>query len=284
MAQLRLALVCALGVLLLMPQAAAAGGWWSYIDVNRSYVAPGQPVEVKDAVAFSSSAAAEEAQEAGRFYVYLLRGFDYSVVDRAMREPSPGDWWSLGGAEAIQVAQVNVRVSDANLGRATAAFTMPEVPPASYHLMLCNVGCTEPLAADVIPAKDFTVAADPAAAQMAQRVDRLEEQSRNQARQLAVARADTEKALVAAQNADSEVDRLEAGVSSQADGSRSSPRVSAWAFAGWFVAGVLVGAPALLLFRRRRSRPSRRARAAGWHPSDEELQELLSSEFLKRPG
>jgi hypothetical protein len=278
MALLRIALVCALGVLLLMPQAAAAGGWWSYLDVNRSYVAPGQRVEVKDAVAFSSSAAAEEAQESGRFYVYLLQGFDYSVVDRAMREASPGDWWSLGDADAIQVGEVNVRVSGSNLGRATAAFTMPEVPPATYHLMLCNAGCTEPLSDDVIPAKDFTVAADPAAAQMAQRVDRLEGQNRNQARQLAAAHADTERALVAAQNADAEVDRLEASVSSLADESRDSPRVSPWAYAGWFIAGLLVGALALLGLRRRRSRPSRPARVAGWHPSDEDLRELLSSE------
>jgi hypothetical protein len=277
MTKLRLAVVCALGVLLVMPQAAAAGGWWSSINVNRSYVAPGQRVEVKDAVAFSSSAAAEEAQETGRFYVYMLRGFDYSVVNRAIRERSPGDWWSLGDAEAIQVAPVTVSVSDANLGRATAAFTMPEVPPATYHLMLCNAGCTEPLSDDVIPTKEFTVAADPAAAQMTQRVDRLEGQNRNQARQLAAARADTERALVAAQNADSEVDRLEASVSSQADESRDSPRVSPWAYAGWFVAGLLLGALTLLVVRRRRSQPSRTARVAGWHPSDEELQELLSS-------
>jgi hypothetical protein len=249
MAKLRLALVCALGVLLLMPQAAAAGGWWSYIDLNRSYVAPGQRVEVRETVTFSSSAAAEEAQKTGRFYVYLLRGFDYSVVHRAMREPSPGDWWSLGGAQAIQVGEVTVRVSDANLGRATAAFTMPEVPPATYHLMLCDAGCTEPLAADVIPAEDFTVAADPASAEMAQRVDRLERQNRNQARQLAAAHRDTDRALVEAQNARSEVERLEASVSSRADESRDSPPVALWAHAGWFVAGLLVAALALLLLR-----------------------------------
>jgi hypothetical protein len=161
MVRLRLALVCALGVLLLMPQGAAAGGWWSYIDVDRSHVAPGERVELDETVAFSSAAAAEAAQQSGRFYVYLLRGFDYSVVERAMREPSPGDWWSLGGAEAIQVGQVAVNVTDANLGRATAAFTMPELPPATYQLMLCDTGCTEPLA-DVIPVEGFTVVADPA--------------------------------------------------------------------------------------------------------------------------
>jgi hypothetical protein len=165
MVPLRLGLVCALGVLL-VPQAATAGGWWSYIEVSRSHVAAGQRVEIDETVAFSSVAAAEEAQESGRFYVYLLRGFDYSVVERAMREASPRDWWSLGDAEAIQVGQVTVSVWDGNLGRATAAFTMPAIPPATYHLMLCDAACTQPLA-DVIPATDFTVVADPASARMA---------------------------------------------------------------------------------------------------------------------
>jgi hypothetical protein len=216
MVSVRLALVCALGVLLFVPHAATAGGWWSYIDVNRSHVAPGQRVEIDETVAFSSAAAAEEAEEAGRFYVYLLRGFDYSVVERAMREPSPRNWWSLGDAEAIRVGQVTVSVSDANLGRATAAFTMPEIPPARYHLMLCDTACTQPLA-DVVPATDFTVVADPS------------------------------------RNARSEVEQLEARVSSPADERRSSSSGARWAYAGWFVAGVLIGALALLVLRRGRA-------------------------------
>jgi hypothetical protein len=276
MVALRLALVCALGVLLFVPHAATAGGWWSYVDANRSHVAPGQRVEIDETVAFSSAAAAAEAEQAGRFYVYLLRGFDYSVVERAMRKAPARNWWSLGEAEAIQVGQVTVNVSDANLARATAAFTMPAIAPATYHLMLCDTACTEPLA-DVIPAADFTVVADPATAQMAQRADRLERRIRNQARRLAAARTDADRASVAARHARSEVEQLEARVSSPADESRSSPRVARWAYAGWFVAGVLIGALALLVLRRGRSKPSPLA-PAGWLPSDEELQELLRSE------
>lgn len=276
MVPLRLGFVCALGVLLFVPHAATAGGWWSYVDVNRSHVAPGQRVEIDETVAFSSVAAAEEAQETGRFYVYLLRGFDYSVVERALRKASPRNWWSLGDAEAIRVGQVTVSVSDANLGKATAAFTMPEIPPATYHLMLCDTACTAPLA-DAIPATDFTVVADPASAQMAQRADRMERWIRNQARKLADARTDTDRALVAARNARSEVEQLKARASSQAVERRSSPRVARWAYAGWFVAGVLIGALALIVLRRGRSKPSRHARA-GWLPSDDELQELRCSE------
>jgi hypothetical protein len=277
MGRLRLALVCALGVLLLMPPAAAGGGWWSYIDVDRSHVAPGQRVDIDEAVAFSSAAAAETAQQTERFYVYLLRGFDYSVVEQAMRKPSPGNWWSLGGAEAIEVGKVTVSVSDANLGRATAAFTLPELPPATYRLMFCDTACTEPLA-DVIPTKGFTVVSDPATARLAHRVERLKHRGRNQAGQLAAARADTDKALAAARKARSKVEQLKVSVASLANQGRSAPLAAPWAYAGWLVAGALAGALALLVLRRRRSRPPRPARVAVWHPSDEELRELLSSE------
>jgi hypothetical protein len=191
---MRLVLVCALGILLVSPQAAAGGGWWSYIDVNRSLVAPGQRVELQVTVSFKSAAAAEAAQQTDRFHVYLLRGFDDSVVERAMRKSSPGNWWSLGDAEAIDLAHVTVRVSDTNLGWATAAFTVPQLPPATYRLMLCDTACTKPLA-DVIPTEDFTVVADPATAQMAKRVGRLGRRSQNQAGQLAAARDDANKAL-----------------------------------------------------------------------------------------
>jgi hypothetical protein len=276
MVRLLVALVCAFGVVLLVPQAAAGGGWWSYIDLNRSHVAPGQRVEIDATVAFRSAAAAQAEEETDRFSIYLLRGFDYSVVERAMRKPSPDNWWSLGGAEAIEVGQVTVSVSDTNLGRATAAFTVPELAPATYHLMLCDTACTEPLA-DVIP-KGFTVVADPATARLAKRVDRLERRSRNQAGRLAAARAETDEALVAARNARSEVEQLKASASSPANEGRSSPLTAPLAYVGWLVAGALAGALALLVLRRRRSGPPRPGRVVGWRPSDEELWELLSSE------
>jgi hypothetical protein len=277
MVSLRATLVCALGVALLTPQTAAGGGWWSYIDVNRSHVVPGQRVELHESVTFSSVAAAEAARQPDRYHVYLLRGFDYSVVERAMRKPSPGNWWSLGGAEAIEVGQVTVRVSDSNLGRANAAFTVPDLPPATYHLMLCDTACTEPLA-DVIPTEGFTVVADPATARMANHVDRLERRSRNQAGQLAAARAQTDRALVTAQNARSEVGQVKASVASLANERRSTPLVPPWAYAGWLATGVLAGVLAVLVRRRRRPQPPRPAHVVGRHPRDEELRELISSE------
>jgi hypothetical protein len=278
MVRLRLVLVCALGVLLVSPQAAAGGGWWSYIDVSRSLVAPGQRVELEATVSFRSAAAAEAAQQSDRFHVYLLRGFDDSVVERAMRKSAPGDWWSLGDAEAIDLGGVTVRVSDTNLGRATAAFTVPQLPPATYRLMLCDTACAEPLA-DVIPTEEFTVVADRTTVQMAKRVERLDRRSHDQAGQLAAARASADKALLAAQTARSDIKQLKSGLSSLANEGRSSPPASAWAYAGWLVAGALAAALALLALRRRRPRPPPDARVGGWHPSDEEVQEFVSSEF-----
>jgi hypothetical protein len=265
MVRLRLALVTALGVLLLAPQAAAGGGWWSSIDVTRSPVAAGQRVEVKASVLFNSVAAAEAARQPGRYRVYLLRGFDDSPVERAMRKASPREWWSLGAAQAIEVGPVAVRVLDANFGRARAAFTVPELAAGSYHLMLCTAGCAEPLA-DVIPAEDFTIVADPATAQLTKRVDRLARRSRKQARQ-----------LVAGRDARSEVDQLRLRLASMANDDQSPPPATGWAYAGWLLAGALAGALAVLVLRRR-SRPPRAARVVPWHPSDEELRELLSSE------
>ena len=169
-------------------------------------------------------------------------------------------------------------VSDGNRGRANAEFTVPEIVPATYHLMLCDAGCTEPLA-DVIPAKGFGVVADPATARMALRVDRLERVIRNQAREVEAARADAgtaaDRALVAARDTRSAVEQLDSTIASVADEGRRPP----WAYAGWLVAGLLTGALVVLVVRRRWSRPPR---PPGLHPSDEELRELLSEPSAHR--
>jgi hypothetical protein len=274
--RLRLALACTLGALLLTPQAAAGGGWWSNLDVDRKVVAPGQRVEVAAEAFFPSTRAAEQAQEAGEFYVYLLRDFDYSVVHRAIGGRAP-NWWSLGGAEAIQVGQVAVNVPNGNLGRATAAFTVPELPAATYHLMLCAAGCADPLAT-VIPAKGFTIVADPATARMAQRVDSLEGRIRSQARELEAARRRSDGARVAlAEDVRSDVDQLESRVSSLAREIQNVPRPTPWTYAGWLLAGTFAAVVALLALRRRRGPRPTDPDPVQPHLSDEELHELLSS-------
>ena len=182
-----------------------------------------------------------------------------------MRKSSPGNWWSLGDAEAIDVGHVTVGASDGSLGWATAVFTVPQLPPARYRLMLCDTACVEPLG-DVIPTGDFAVVADRATAQMAERVERLSRRSRNQAGRLAAARADADKALLAARTARSDVEQLQAGLSSRAEEGRSSPPTSACAYAGWLVAGALAGAlscPSFVAAARDRCAPA----LAGGNPA-----------------
>jgi uncharacterized coiled-coil protein SlyX len=265
-------------MVLLLPSSATAGGWWSFIDTDRSTVAVGQRVKAEAEVLFGSIRAAREAQD-GRFYVYALRGLDYSIVRQAMNTPSPKDWWSLGEADALELGRVVLRVSGGNLGRARASFTVPELPPAAYALMLCDAGCAHPLA-DVVPTLDFTVVADPATVEIAERMTRLEERLARQARSLAAARAGGRSARTAVANTESKLrtlgEKLRALDREVADTANSS-RPSLWALAGWVIAGGFAGAFAFLMLRHRSARLPPRA-FDGRQPSDEELRALISSQ------
>ncbi|HEX2045516.1 MAG TPA: hypothetical protein VHF23_07820 [Gaiellaceae bacterium] len=251
----RLALISALGLVLLPAPHADAGGWWSYVEADRSTVAPGQRVKLGEQVMFRSAAAAREATDEGGFHVYLLRGFDYSVVERAMEKPWPRSWWSLGDADAIRVAGVDIDVSDGNLARAHASFTVPALTPGTYHLMLCDAGCRRPLA-DVIPAAGFTVVADPATARLAERVERLEVRLRRRSSRVAHVRALAGRAHVVARRARVELGRLQARMEAlerragRAEAERASRPADE---AGWLLAGGLAGALVALTLRRRRS-------------------------------
>jgi hypothetical protein len=141
-------------VALLVPPSATSGGWWTWIQLDRETVAAGHEMQAYADVMFSSGDAAEAAQS-GRngdaFYVYLLRGFDYSIVQRAMRQPSPRNWWSVGGADAYRVGRVVIGERHFNLARATASFRVPEqVTSGKYVVMFCDAGCAHPLG-NVIP-------------------------------------------------------------------------------------------------------------------------------------
>ena len=266
-------------MVLLLPSSATAGGWWSFIDTDRSAVVVGQRAKAEAEVLFSSIRAAREAQD-GRFYVYALRGLDYSIVRQAMSTPSPKDWWSLGDADAVELGRVVVRVSQGNLGRARASFTVPELPPATYALMFCDADCAHPLA-DVVPTLNFTVVADPATAELAERTTRLEERfAARQARSLAAARAAGRSARIAVANTESELrtldKKLRALDRAVADAANSS-RPSLWALAGWVIAGAFAGAFAFLVLRRRSANLPPRALGSR-QPSDEELRALITSQ------
>jgi hypothetical protein len=147
-----LAIGCTAAALIVLPTA-TAGGWWTSIRLDRTSVAVGQEMKVHADVMFRSIDAAKAAQTGetqGGFYVYLLRGFDYSTVQRAMREASPQNWWTVGSAHAFRVGRVVISGRESNLALANASFRVPEMPPGRYAVMFCDAGCAHPLA-DVIP-------------------------------------------------------------------------------------------------------------------------------------
>jgi hypothetical protein len=158
-----LAIACAAAALIMAPSA-TAGGWWTSIRLDRTRVAVGQEMKVHANVMFRSVAEAEAAQSSAArkraFYVYLLRGFDYSIVQRAMRKPSPRNWWSVGNADAFRVGHIVIGRRESNLALATASFRLGDVPAGSYAVMFCDARCAQPLA-DVIPTppRQLTVAA-----------------------------------------------------------------------------------------------------------------------------
>jgi hypothetical protein len=270
---------------LLLPSSATAGGWWSFVETDRSTVAVGQQVKADAEVLFSSIRAAREAQ-GDRFYVYALRGLDYSIVRRAMNKPSPEDWWSLGKADAVELGRVVLRVPEANLGQARASFTVPELPPATYSLMFCDADCAHPLG-DVVPTRDFTVVADPATAEMAKRTARLEKRLARQAQSLAAARTAARSARTSARSARTAVVNTEAELRALDERLRaldrevaeaaSSSRSSHWAFAGWAIAGALAGAFAFAMLRRPSAKKPSGAFDGG-RPSDGELRDLIISQ------
>lgn len=253
MTALRLLLPAALAALALAPPA-AAGGWWSFVHLDRSRVAVGQRVEARAEVLFDSATEAREAQEDGRFYVYLLRGVERSVVERAMTRPDPRNWWSPGDAQAVKVGRLRLTVSHSNLAWARASFTVPDVRSGTYSVMLCDAGCARSLADDVVPTR-FTVVADPATARLAERADRLEERLRRESARLAAVRAAVRRAhaKVADVGLQAEETQARVRVLEQRVGAReSSAGDPPWGLAGGALSGGLVAVLALLGFRRRR--------------------------------
>jgi hypothetical protein len=266
-------LVLAVATAILMPPHAAAGGWWTSIRLDRATVLAGQRVNAHANVMFSSVDAVEAAESGGKgeeFFVYLLRGFDDSIVERAMRRRSPPNWWSIGGADAFRVGRVVIGGSASNLALANASFRVPNVPLGKYAVMFCDAGCAHPLA-DVVPMTEFAVVANPLIARLAVRVDRLEQQAHTQGQALLGTRAAAQEAERAAARrlarAHARIETLERRL--------AGSRRPMWAGAGWLLAGVVVGVVAGILWRRRRQ-PGPRARIADWHPSDDELRELLA--------
>src|SRR5918998_853067 len=130
---------------------ARAGGWWNSLDTGAPMWAPAMRVKVSGGHAlFQSIEGAERAYRNGSFYAYLLGDFDYDIVNRALDEDFRPGWWELGGATATRLGPVALKAPEANLVRASAHVTVPDVEPGRYEVMFCTAGCRRSFA-DVIP-------------------------------------------------------------------------------------------------------------------------------------
>lgn len=154
---------CVAAILLVPPSATSGGGWWSSIRLDRPKVSVGEEATARANVMFGTSEEAEAAErgEARAFYVYLLRGFDRSIVERAMGKPFSRDWWSVGDADAYRAGRVLITVSYLNEATATAPFRLSDtVPPGEYAVMFCDAGCKQPLAGVIPTPKQLTVTSE----------------------------------------------------------------------------------------------------------------------------
>jgi hypothetical protein len=256
-------------VALAVPAQAAGGGWWSYPQVAPSTAAPGQHVTVRAEVLFATRVAARRAED-GRYMAYALRGLDGQIVRDAMRRAEPGDWWSPGAAELVELGPVDVNAADANLAVARGAFRLPDLAPGRYAVMLCSPGCASPLV-DVVPMERFEVVADAGMARLAERVRRLDARLLRQAGALAESRAALAEIRSETRGFAAAVERLEARLAAAERHPAGQASVPWSSLAGWAVVAVLLVALGLLVAHRRR--PA----SAPW-PSDAELAELLASE------
>lgn len=262
-----------LAVLLLVPASASAGGWWSFPRLERATVAPGQVVRVRATeILFESVQAAERARNTP-FYAYVLSGLDGSVVRRAMSRADPGSWWTPGDVDLLRVGRVRLTAAaGSNLATARARFRLPDIAAGRYSLMLCAAGCGRPLA-DVIPA-DLRVVPDPFTAALAARVEHLE--SRAARVRGLPARVDRLKARTSRLQARAaDLEEAIRGLPAPPAVPRPDTGVPWWSYAGWVLAGAVLGGLGARLLRRRR--PGRAASL------DDALAQLLAEEGPKTP-
>lgn len=250
-------------VVIALAAPASAGGWWSYVDLDKRHVSVGDTLTSSTEVMFPTSAMARRARS-GRYFAYLVRGIDQKLLDEAMSKPQPKRWWTQPET-AVRAGKVRWRTRDSNIAHVIVNVTIPEVSPGRYALMLCDAGCRTPLG-DVVPTEGLRVYApdELAAARAAQAAAdaerlRLDSEAMDQAlgqeidqvREYAmVAQADARRAADNAARAEQAVQRLEAQVAALSARDPAAPWPAA---AGWAVAG-LVGLLwlASALHRRRR--------------------------------
>jgi hypothetical protein len=249
----RTALVLTLvGAVTLTPtNPAPAGGWWSFIDLGRSFAAHGETLQIEEDILFDAHSQLDEIAPARSgehpYFGYLIDEIDRKMLDRAMSRPFNEDWWEPP-ADAVQVGTVTFDRWDSNLAWAHLDATIPEVPSGRYWFMLCDLGCIRPLA-DAVPS-EITIVPDRSTGRLMSRLQALKKSVNERLGPLEKSNASV---WARANRAHERITGLEtevAGLERALARNEDEPHVS---FAWFPFLGGLTLAAALLRIRRRRA-------------------------------
>lgn len=267
---------------------AAAGGWWTYPQLEHHELAIGESVTVTADVLFPATEDAEQATGSGEYHAYLVRGIDEAALKDAMSVAQPDDGWWATPTETIRLASLEFGRNSTNLSNATARFVVPEAEAGIYDLMLCTTDCSQPLA-DVVPLQGIYVgdAATVHALRNAEpAIERLLGQLQGVSTELGHLRSETQTIDSGLTDVDETLAALNmsmqrlsadlAALETRVDDGEGAGGQPWWILAGGFLAGsAVVGVFALVIQRRRpvdRDGTSKHAEERPRVPSEERAQ------------
>lgn len=258
MTRIRSLLAVGVAAACLWPTPTTAGGWWNHIDLDSPHLAVGESLSFRQPVTFWNISAARRALSAERaateaYAAYLMGHVDQAMLDRAMSTAEPGQWWEPP-TDLVRVGDVELMGSDSNLVRATVRLSVPDMPPGTYYMMLCDVGCRTPLG-DIVPTA-IRLTDEPFAARALRLIERY--RAHFDSKLLRIDRL-ARKSLSRTLDAEQDIAELKARVgalSSEIESLRHRPAPGPWGPVAAGAAGgsmvVLTGALGMMLLRRRR--------------------------------
>jgi hypothetical protein len=219
---------------------AAAGGSW--LEPDRPSYAPGDPGMAGGVFGDGSY---EGTVEDGPFFLYMVPGYRYLP-----RNGSIPDWAELLGPLTIKRA-----TGKYCCWVASAAFTVPDVPPGRYTLDYCNEPCTLDGIGDLVGGT-FMVADTTREAKLSAKVDQLREdllRSRQEAERLEEVKGKLAERNEDLTDAESRIRRLTvelAGARAESEARDGTP--IPWPAISLALAASTVALAAFVVARRRR--------------------------------
>lgn len=243
--RVRIALLLSLLTILITPAEAFAGGWWSYLQIPGRYLGVGETITfTENEVMFQTIEEAEGASSEA-FGVYLVQSYDERLLEDSMTRAEPDDWWKPLSAP-MRVGDLALIDRDSNLMKARVNFTVPEIPPGRYALVLCSIPDCARTLGNVIPA-EVIVTEDALLAKTARRVANESFENEMALVRMRHRLSDVHKDLVVLRKELAEPAPVAAPTTPAPRRESGTPWI---AYAGWFMAG---GAAAAAVVRKRRS-------------------------------